>query len=99
MNTYSGHISYTVFDTAGWKDAFIAASSANCMDAASKQYPGTNVGSDPENYVTSESRRIDFILYDGFDICSYQNIFTQKQNIYPSDHLPIKVRIDFSILF
>ena len=99
MNTYTGHISYTVFENAGWKDAFISASSANCLDAESKLYPGTNVGSDPDDYIQTENRRIDFVLYDGFEVCSYQNIFTKKKEAYPSDHLPIKVRMDFSILF
>jgi endonuclease/exonuclease/phosphatase family metal-dependent hydrolase len=95
MNTYSGHVSYTVFASAGWTDSFTAATSAKCLDEDTRKAPGTDVGTGPV-YVTNESRRIDFVLHDGFEVCSYRNIFTKYNGIYPSDHLPVRVELSFS---
>ena len=95
MNTNSGHISYQIFDASGWTDSFTAASSAKCLDEDTRKAPGTDVGTGPD-YVTNESRRIDFVLHDGFEVCSYRNIFTKYNGIYPSDHVPVRVELSFS---
>lgn len=97
MNTYSGHISYQVFDASGWTDSFNAASAAKCLDADTRKEPGTDIGLGPD-YVRTEARRIDFVLYDGFEVRSYSNIFTRYNGGYPSDHLPVKVKLSFSNL-
>ena len=97
MNTYSGHISYQVFSNSGWTDSFNAASAAMCLDADTRKEPGTDIGLGPE-YVRTEARRIDFVLYDGFEVRSYSNIFTRYNGGYPSDHLPIRVELSFSNL-
>lgn len=95
LNTHSKHISYDVFKSAGWIDAFVAASSARCISGESLEAPGTDVGTNPEAYVTNESRRVDFVLYSGFDIRSYTSIYSRYNGIYPSDHLPIKTELIF----
>ena len=97
MNTNSGHVSYQVFDDSGWTDSFNAASAAKCLDADTWKEPGTDIGLGPD-YVRTEARRIDFVLYDGFEVCSYSNIFTRYNGGYPSDHLPVKVKLSFSNL-
>ena len=97
MNTYSGHISYQVFSNSGWTDSFNAASAAKCLDEDTRKEPGTDIGLGPE-YVRTEARRIDFVLYDGFEVRSYSNIFTKYNGVYPSDHLPIRVELSFSNL-
>ena len=95
MNTNSGHVSYQVFGTAGWTDSFNSASAAKCLDEGTRKEPGTDIGLGPD-YVKTEARRIDFVLYNGFDIHSYSNIFTQYNGGYPSDHLPVRVELTFS---
>lgn len=100
MNTWSGHISYTVFEGAGWTSAFDAAAEADCLSPICVNRPGTDIGKSSYDY--SESRRIDHVFNNGFNVLSYDTIFTQYTNTtdgkkyYPSDHLPVKVRLNFS---
>lgn len=92
MNTHSNHISYSIFASAGWTDSFTAASSAKCLDEETKEKPGTDI----KDNISTEARRIDLVLYNGFDVSSYCNIFTKYNNIYPSDHIPVRVELRFS---
>lgn len=47
------------------------------------------------NFTGTPDRRIDWILYRGFDALSEQTITTHRGNVYPSDHYPVVAELAF----
>lgn len=102
MNTRTGHVSYTeVLAKTGWVNTFDAAVDAMVMDPTTATRRGTNPGYAPDSYSYTETQRIDHVFIDGFTVKSYKTFFTtylntvDNLNYHPSDHLPIKVTIQY----
>ena len=101
MNTESSYLSYNLFAEAGLISAFDEARETGVIDNQTDKTPATCPGTNPEAYKTSEAYRLDHIFHNGFETKSYTNIFTKYTNAedgqkyYPSDHLPVKVILEY----
>ena len=101
MNTESSYLSYNLFVETGLISAFDEARETGVIDNQTDKTPATCPGTNPEAYKTSEAYRLDHIFHNGFETKSYTNIFTKYTNAedgqkyYPSDHLPVKVILEY----
>ena len=100
MNTESSYLSYNLFVEAGLISAFDEARETSVIDSQTSKTPATYPGKTPDSYKKSEAYRLDHIFHYGFETKHYTNIFTKYQTAdgqkyYPSDHLPIKVTLNY----
>ena len=100
MNTESSYLSYNLFVEAGLTSSFDEAREIGVLDSQTSKTPATYPGRTPDSYKKSEAYRLDHIFHYGFETKHYTNIFTKYQNAdgqkyYPSDHLPIKVTLNY----
>ena len=101
MNTESSYLSYNLFLEAGLTSAFDEAREKGVIDGQTNNTPATCPGKVPDSYKKSEAYRLDHVFHSGFETKHYTNVFTKYTNgidglkYYPSDHLPVKVVLNF----